>query len=168
MRSLSVVAFLLILVLAHAIIFAQDQMEDGGELPTIVELAQDDGRFDTLVTAVKAAGLVEMLGADGPFTVLAPTDDAFDALPDGVLEDLLANPEQLAQVLSYHVVPGRVSSEDVSGSDQTSTVQGSSIEVSMQSGAVVLNGSARVIQADIRATNGVIHVIDAVLLPPEM
>ena len=133
----------------------------------IVATAQAAGVFDTLVTAVQEAGLVETLQSEGPFTVFAPTDEAFAALPDGTLETLLENPGQLAEVLTYHVVPGRVFSGDVAGIEEAPSVQGQAIDVSANGGAVMLNGSANVVQTDILTTNGVIHVIDSVILPPE-
>lgn len=134
----------------------------------LVETAVNAGAFETLVTAVQAAGLVETLQGEGPFTVFAPTDEAFAALPDGTLQSLLDNPEQLAEVLTYHVVSGRVFSGDVVGINAAETVQGSEIEVSVDMGSVMLNDSAEVVQTDVLATNGVIHVIDAVILPPDM
>jgi uncharacterized surface protein with fasciclin (FAS1) repeats len=134
----------------------------------LVETAMEAGSFDTLVTAVQEAGLVETLQGDGPFTVFAPTDEAFAALPDGTLDSLLENPDQLAEVLTYHVVPGRVFSGDVVNVDTAPTVQGSGIDVSVDMGSVMLNESASVIQTDILATNGVVHVIDSVILPPDM
>lgn len=133
----------------------------------IVETAINAGSFQTLVTAVQAAGLVETLQGEGPFTVFAPTDEAFAALPEGTLESLLDNTDQLASILTYHVVPGRVFSGDVVGIDEAPTVQGSSIDVSVDMGSVMLNDSATVVQTDILTTNGVIHVIDQVILPPE-
>jgi uncharacterized surface protein with fasciclin (FAS1) repeats len=134
----------------------------------LVEVATNAGSFDTLVTAVQEAGLVETLSGEGPFTVFAPTDEAFNALPDGTLDSLLNNPQQLAEVLTYHVVSGRVFSGDVVNINEASTVQGSNIAVSLQDGSVMLNESATVQQTDILATNGVIHVIDSVILPPSM
>lgn len=134
----------------------------------LVETAMEAGSFDTLVTAIQEAGLVETLQGDGPFTVFAPTDEAFAALPDGTLDSLLENPDQLADVLTYHVVPGRVFSGDVVNVDTAPTVQGSGIDVSVDMGSVMLNESASVIQTDILATNGVVHVIDSVILPPDM
>ena len=133
----------------------------------IVETAVAAGAFETLVTAVQAAGLVDTLQSEGPFTVFAPTDEAFAALPAGTVEDLLANPDELAEVLTYHVVPGRVFSGDVVGISSAGTVQGSEIDVSVDGGSVRLNGAATVVQTDILTTNGVIHVIDSVILPPE-
>lgn len=128
-------------------------------------VAADD--FNTLVAAVQAAGLVETLQGDGPFTVFAPTDAAFAALPEGTVEDLLKpeNKDQLVAVLTYHVVPGKVLSSDLAGKAlATETVQGSTVDIDATGGGVTVDG-ANVTSADIEASNGVIHVIDAVILP---
>jgi len=132
----------------------------------IVDTAIAAGDFTTLVAAVQAAGLVETLKGEGPFTVFAPTDAAFAALPAGTVEDLLKpeNKEQLAAVLTYHVVPGKVMSTDLSNGMTAATVQGSDVTI-MTEGGVKVN-AANVTTADIEASNGVIHVIDAVILPP--
>jgi uncharacterized surface protein with fasciclin (FAS1) repeats len=132
---------------------------------TIVDVAINNG-FTTLVAAVQAAGLVETLSGEGPFTVFAPTDEAFAALPEGTLDDLLADPEALAEILTYHVVSGEVLAADVVGLTSATTVQGSDIAIEVVDGGVVLNGSANVITTDVDASNGVVHVIDAVILPP--
>ncbi len=134
----------------------------------IVETAQAAGSFSTLLTAATAAGLVDTLTGEGPYTVFAPTDAAFAALPAGTLDALLADPEALKQVLLYHVVAGTVTSDQVVGLTSADTVEGSPISIAVVDGGVVLNGSANVVTVDIAASNGVIHVIDAVLLPPEM
>lgn len=132
---------------------------------TIVDVAvQND--FTTLVAAVQAAGLVETLEGDGPFTVFAPTDEAFAALPEGTLEALLEDPEALAEILTYHVVSGEVFAADVIGLDSATTVQGQDIAIEVVDGGVVLNGSANVVATDVPASNGVVHVIDQVILPP--
>jgi uncharacterized surface protein with fasciclin (FAS1) repeats len=131
----------------------------------IVETAVAAGNFTTLVAAVEAAGLVETLSGEGPFTVFAPTDEAFAALPEGTVEGLLADPEALAAVLTYHVVPGSVMSGDLSDGMMATTVNGADITVSLDMGTVMIN-DATVTTADIEASNGVIHVIDAVILPP--
>jgi len=135
----------------------------------IVDTAVAADDFNTLVAAVQAAGLVETLKGDGPFTVFAPTDAAFAALPDGTVESLLRpeNREQLVAVLTYHVVPGRVTAEQVVTLDRATTVQGADVRIAVRDGAVRVNES-NVVTTDIMASNGVIHVIDAVLLPPEM
>ncbi|GIK72756.1 MAG: hypothetical protein BroJett021_17440 [Chloroflexota bacterium] len=133
---------------------------------TIVDIAVGAGNFTTLVAAVSAAGLVETLQGEGPFTVFAPTDEAFAALPEGAIEALLADPEgALTQILLYHVVAGKVMSTDLSDGMMVDTVQGSPITISIADGVVKVN-DAQVIVADIEASNGVIHVIDAVILPP--
>jgi uncharacterized surface protein with fasciclin (FAS1) repeats len=134
-------------------------------LPTIVEIAVADGRFETLVAAVTAADLVETLSGEGPFTVFAPTDDAFAALPAGTVEALLADIPTLTDILLYHVVAGEVMAADVVGLESATTVQGSDISISVRDGNVFLNDTVQVIITDIQASNGVIHVIDAVLLP---
>ena len=132
----------------------------------IVETATEAGSFTTLLTAAKAAGLVETLQGDGPFTVFAPTDGAFAALPAGTLEGLLADKEALKKVLLYHVVPAAVTADKVVGLTSADSVEGSPIAIAVKDGTVFLNDSARVVTADVLASNGVIHVIDAVILPP--
>jgi uncharacterized surface protein with fasciclin (FAS1) repeats len=134
----------------------------------IVDTAADAGQFQTLAAALQAAGLVDTLKGAGPFTVFAPTDEAFAKLPAGTVESLLEpeNKEQLTAILTYHVVPGKVMSQDVAGIDEAKTVNGKMIDVEVD-GSVVKVDDATVTQADIAATNGVIHVIDAVILPPE-
>lgn len=134
---------------------------------TIVDVAVDAG-FSTLVTAVQAAGLVETLQSDGPFTVFAPTDDAFAALPEGVLDGLLADTEALSAVLTYHVVSGEVLAADVVGLNSATSVQGEDIAITVDDGGVVLNGLSNVVTTDVEASNGVIHVIDTVILPPSL
>lgn len=129
---------------------------------TIVDVAVGAGSFDTLVAALQAADLVETLNGEGPFTVFAPTDEAFAALPDGALENLLANPTQLAKVLTMHVVGGRATAADVVGLTSVATVQGATLNVDTSNGVVI--GGANVIKTDISASNGVIHVIDRVIL----
>lgn len=133
----------------------------------IVELAVQTEALSTLVTAVQAADLVATLQSEGPFTVFAPTNDAFAALPDGTLESLLeeANKGQLTDILTYHVVPGKVMSSDLSDGMTATTVQGQEITIGVGDG-VTIDG-ANVVQADVEATNGVVHVIDAVILPEE-
>ena len=133
----------------------------------IVDTAVEAGSFTTLVAAVKAAGLVDTLKGAGPFTVFAPTDDAFKKLPAGTVESLLNDIPKLTAILTYHVVPGKVMAADVLQMDgkEAKTVQGSQIKIST-AGGVMLNGSAKVVQTDIETSNGVIHVIDTVILPP--
>lgn len=134
--------------------------------PDIVEVAQSAGSFNTLVAAVSAADLVDTLKGDGPFTVFAPTDDAFAALPDGTVETLLKpeNKDQLTAILTYHVLPGKVMAADVAGQRLSpATVNGKTVHVDGRNGVKV--NDATVTAADIEASNGVIHVIDKVLLP---
>jgi uncharacterized surface protein with fasciclin (FAS1) repeats len=132
-----------------------------------VDVAVADGRFTTLATALTEAGLVETLQGEGPFTVFAPTDEAFAALPEGTLEALLADPEQLTSVLLYHVVAGEVPSTEVVNLDEAETVQGEPVSIRTDMGSVYLN-DAQVILPDVVASNGIIHVIDSVLLPPSL
>jgi len=132
----------------------------------IVELAVGTKSLSTLVTAVKAGGLVETLTGNGPFTVFAPTNEAFNNLPDGVLAALLKpeNKDKLVAVLTYHVVPGKVMSTDLKNNMKAATAQGEKVTITTKGGAKV-NG-AKVVSADIKASNGVVHVIDKVILPP--
>ncbi|MCG7518433.1 fasciclin domain-containing protein [Ruegeria sp. Ofav3-42] len=132
----------------------------------IVDTAVSAGSFNTLVAAVQAAGLVDTLKSDGPFTVFAPTDEAFAALPEGTVETLLLpeNKDQLVEILTYHVVPAKVMSGDIAGKRaKVLTVQGDRLSVNAKNGVKV--NDAEVIQADIETSNGVIHVVDAVILP---
>ena len=134
--------------------------------PTIVDVAVGNEDFSTLVAALKAADLVDVLAGEGPYTVFAPTNEAFAALPPGTVENLLKpeNKDQLIAVLTYHVVPGAVYAEDVSKLDRATTVQGDSVAIAEQMGRVTVD-NAHVVATDIEASNGVIHVIDAVILP---
>jgi len=138
------------------------------ELMDIVDTAVKADNFNTLVTAVQEAGLVNALKGDGPFTVFAPTDEAFAALPEGILNNLLANPDLLTEVLLYHVVEGKVMAEDVVGLNGTkaATLNGKEVSINVSDGKVFIN-EAQVITTDVKATNGVIHVIDSVLVPYE-
>ena len=131
----------------------------------IVDTAVAAGSFNTLVAAVQAAGLVDTLKGDGPFTVFAPTDEAFAALPEGTVDNLLKpeNKDQLVAVLTYHVVPGKVMSGDLSNGMTAATVQGGEVTIMTEGGVKV--DAASVVAADIEASNGVIHVIDQVILP---
>jgi len=144
---------------------ASETMTEETSVGTIVDVASADGSFGTLVAAVTAADLVETLSGTGPFTVFAPTDEAFAALPAGVLDALLLpeNKALLAQILTYHVVSGMVMAADVTDGD-VATVEGQKIKLSTADG-VTVNG-ATVVVADVMASNGVIHAIDAVILPP--
>lgn len=134
----------------------------------IVALAAGTESLSTLVTAVKAAGLVETLQSAGPFTVFAPTNAAFEALPEGVLASLLKpeNKAQLVAVLTYHVIGAKVMSTDLEEGQKAKTVQGEEVMISLKDGASV--SGAKVVKADIVASNGVVHVIDHVILPPSM
>jgi len=136
-----------------------------GDIPTV---ARSAGQFATLVTALEAAGLTSTLRGNGPYTVFAPTDEAFRKLPAGTVENLLKpeNVEQLRSILLYHVVPGRVSASQARRLSSSSTVEGRSVRIRSEGSALRIN-SATVVRADVPATNGVIHVIDQVLLPPD-
>ncbi|MDH4017282.1 MAG: fasciclin domain-containing protein [Actinomycetota bacterium] len=139
------------------------------EVGTIVDVAAANEDFETLVAAVTAADLGATLSSEGPFTVFAPTDDAFEALPEGLLAALLLpeNKDALTEILTYHVVAGEVTSDQVEAGDVT-TVQGEDITITTDDGAVELNGTATVTAVDVEASNGVIHVIDGVLVPPSV
>jgi transforming growth factor-beta-induced protein len=144
--------------------------DESAETPgTIVDIAVADGRFTTLVAALQAAELVETLSGEGPFTVFAPTDEAFAALPAGALENLLKpeSKQALTDILLYHVVSGKVMAADVTGLTGATTVLGKDFTITIKDGKVFLNDTVQVIITDIVASNGVIHVIDAVLLPPQ-
>ncbi|WP_174719416.1 fasciclin domain-containing protein [Methanoculleus taiwanensis] len=164
---LALVAILAICMAAPACTACPEQAgaEPAQTTGNIVELASGVDDLSTLVTAVQAADLVETLSAEGPYTVFAPTNEAFDELPDGVLEDLLANPDELAGVLTYHVVEGIYCASDLADIDTLTTVQGDEIRISTTDDGVMIN-DAMVIDANIDASNGVVHVIDGVLIPP--
>jgi uncharacterized surface protein with fasciclin (FAS1) repeats len=132
-------------------------------MPNIVEVAVGAGNFKTLVAAVTAAGLGDTLSGPGPFTVFAPTDDAFAKLPAGTVEGLLKDIPALTKILTYHVVAGKVMAADAAKLTSAKTVEGSELKIDASSGVKINN--ATVIQADVDASNGVIHAIDAVLLP---
>ena len=162
--------FLLPVFLAVAVVGCDgndNSKDDSAPSLNIVETAVSAGTFDTLVAAVTAADLVSVLAGPGPFTVFAPTEAAFAALPAGTVETLLLpeNKDQLIAVLTYHVVSGAVTSEQVVGLTSAPTVQGSSVNIRVEGGVVYINDAA-VTRVDIEASNGVIHVIDQVLLPP--
>ncbi len=146
-----------------------DETASSTQPKDIVDTAVADGRFKTLVAAVQAAGLVDTLKGAGPFTVFAPTDDAFAALPAGTLDTLLKpeNKQKLIDILTYHVVPGKVMAADVVKLTKAPTVLGKDINIKVQDGKVILNDKVQVILTDIETSNGVIHVIDGVLLPPQ-
>jgi uncharacterized surface protein with fasciclin (FAS1) repeats len=154
--------------MSSAVIVAQTlniiYTREGAVMPhDILETAREAGMFQTLLTAVDAAGLSETLAEGGPFTVFAPTDDAFAALPQGTVQGLLADPPALVRVLTYHVVPGRIRSAQITHDSQQKTVEGGVLELAVN-GSVTVN-DATVIQADVEAENGVIHVINRVLIP---
>jgi uncharacterized surface protein with fasciclin (FAS1) repeats len=133
---------------------------------TITDIAAGDDRFETLVAAVTATGLDATLRGGGPFTVFAPTDDAFDALPDGLLEDLLADLPALTDILLYHVVAGEINAATLVTLPSVTTVLGEDVTVTVTEDGVFLNDTVEVIITDIPASNGIIHAIDAVLIPP--
>ncbi len=136
---------------------------------TVVETAVKAGSFNTLVAALQAAGLAETLNGSGPFTVFAPTDDAFAKLPAGTVESLLKpeNRQKLVSILTYHVLSGRVMADDIAGKKTSAaTVNGASVNIDASYGEVKVNG-AKVVASDVMATNGVIHMIDTVILPPQ-
>ena len=134
----------------------------------IVDTAVAAGQFKTLASALQAAGLVDTLKGDGPFTVFAPTDDAFAKLPAGTVENLLKpeNKDQLVEILTYHVVPGKVEAADVVKMDEAKTVNGKMVDIEVKGDTAMVN-DAKVTKTDIAASNGVIHVIDTVILPPK-
>lgn len=157
---------LLALVATAALPFSAIAHNCGGQsTPDIVDTAVAAGSFNTLVAAVQAAGLVDTLKGEGPFTVFAPTDEAFAALPAGTVESLLLpeNKDMLIAVLTYHVVPGKVMAADVA-SGEVPTVNGETATVEVSASGVTIEG-ANVVKTDIKTSNGVIHVIDAVILP---
>ncbi len=153
-------------MLGLALVVAISAVGRAEEKKDIVDTAVGAGSFKTLVAAVKAAGLVETLKGKGPFTVFAPTDEAFAKLPKGTVESLLKpeNKEKLIAVLTYHVVAGKVMAKDVVNLTEAKTVQGSEVKITVKDGKVMVDG-ANVVKTDIETSNGVIHVIDAVILP---
>ncbi|MDA0145517.1 fasciclin domain-containing protein [Vibrio sp. RW] len=158
-KTLSVLfASLLFTAFAHA--------DHHGMKKDIVDVAAENGSFTTLVAAVKAAGLVDTLKGDGPFTVFAPTDEAFAALPEGTVDMLLKpeNKDKLVAVLTYHVVPGKIMATEVMKLNSAETVQGEAVMIAIDDGNVMIN-NAKIAMPDVEASNGVIHVIDKVLLP---
>lgn len=140
--------------------------EHGMAKADIVDVAAENGSFNTLVAAVKAADLVDTLKGEGPFTVFAPTDDAFAKLPEGTVDSLLLpeNKDKLVSILTYHVVSGKVMAEDVVTLDKATTVQGQDVMIKVMDGNVMVN-DANVVATDVKASNGVIHVIDTVIMP---
>jgi uncharacterized surface protein with fasciclin (FAS1) repeats len=162
-RSLALAA----LLLAPATAVAQEASGYAPAAPAtgdLIETAASAGSFTTLAKALQAAGLVETLKGEGPFTVFAPTDEAFAKLPEGTLDALLKDKKKLTAILTYHVVPGEVTSDQVAALTSAKTVNGKELSIATSDGKVTV-GNATVTQADVPATNGVIHVIDSVLLP---
>ena len=153
-------------VLSAAALTRAGSQADASAKKDIVDTAVAAGKFNTLAAALKAAGLVETLKGPGPFTVFAPTDEAFAKLPAGTLEDLLKpeNKQKLTAILTYHVVPAKAMAADVAGMSSAKTVNGKELTLKAEGGKVMVN-DATVTKADIEATNGVIHVIDTVLIP---
>ncbi len=144
--------------------YLTDSRKQVKHMADIVDTAVNAGSFNTLVAAVKAANLVDTLKGAGPFTVFAPTDEAFAKLPEGTVDGLLQDIPKLTQILTYHVVPGKVTSSEVVNLTSATTVEGSSVKIDASNGGVKVN-DAIVTTPDVTADNGVIHVIDKVLLP---
>ena len=151
---------IMVLVFGVSLIFAGGY----GHKKNIVETAVNAGSFKTLVTAVKAANLVDTLSGKGPFTVFAPTDEAFAKLPASTIEALLKDTDKLSSILTYHVVSGKVMAKDVVNLDSAKTVNGKDLSIKVKDGKVMVD-NAMVIKTDIKCSNGVIHVIDAVIIP---
>ena len=162
--------FLSVLFLGMFIVLQTPTVEAGCGTcdKTVVQNATNTASFTTLVAAVQAAGLAEKLSGPGPFTVFAPTNEAFSKLPPGTLEELLKpeNKAKLVSVLTYHVVPGNVKAKDVVKLKEATTVAGSNVAIVVKNGVIMIDG-AKVVQTDITSSNGVIHVIDAVILPKQ-
>jgi len=163
--ALTIVAALFVLAFSAGASSEAKMNSGNASQKNIVETAVAAGNFKTLTEAVTAAGLVETLSGPGPFTVFAPTDEAFAKVPKGVLEALMANKTLLTSVLTYHVVPGAVMSSDLKDGMSVKTVEGSDVKIAISPAGVMVN-NAKVIQPDIKASNGVIHAIDSVILPP--
>ena len=162
--------FLSVLFLGMFIVLQTPTVEAGCGTcdKTVVQNATNTASFTTLVAAVQAAGLAEKLSGPGPFTVFAPTNEAFSKLPPGTLEELLKpeNKAKLVSVLTYHVVPGNLKAKDVVKLKEATTVAGSNVAIVVKNGVIMIDG-AKVVQTDITSSNGVIHVIDAVILPKQ-
>jgi len=161
-KGRNILSVAMIGVLLAAVALAGGYSES--EKANIPETAIQAGQFNTLVTALKAADLVEVLAGDGPFTVFAPSDEAFAKLPAGTVEGLLQDKEKLTSVLTYHVVPGKVLAADVVKLSSAKTANGASLSIQVKDGKVFVD-NAQVIKTDILCSNGVIHIIDAVVLP---
>lgn len=176
MRILAILAAVLAVAVGVAACGGDDSDEDATaatpaeatELVDIVDTAVAAGDFTTLAAALEAGDLIETLKGEGPFTVFAPTDDAFAALPEGTLDELLAeeNRDQLVSILTYHVAEGAVASTDLSDGQEIPTVQGDDVAITISEDGGVMVNEANVVTADIEASNGIIHVVDAVLIPP--
>jgi len=168
-KTITALSFASLAAFSFAAVAGDYGMKDKAEAKTntIVDVAVGNPDFSTLVAALQAAGLVETLQGAGPFTVFAPTNQAFANLPAGTLDNLLKpeNKDQLTKILTYHVVPGKVMAADVVKLTEAPTVEGSAAKVSVTDGKVMIDG-ANVTATDINASNGVVHVIDAVILPP--
>ncbi len=167
MKKLGTVIMLAMLVVASSFTTKTNSVHETKIDADIVDLAISQDFLTTLVAAVKAGDLVDVLKGDGPFTVFAPTNEAFAKLPAGTVETLLKpeNKAQLVKILTYHVVPGKVMSTDLKNGQTATTVEGSSIKVTLKDGKAMIN-NATVTTADIVADNGVVHVIDTVIMPP--
>jgi PGF-CTERM protein len=163
--ALTIVAALFLLAFSAGASDEAKMNSGNASQKNIVDTAIAAGNFKTLTEAVKAAGLVETLSGPGPFTVFAPTDEAFAKVPKDVLDALMANKTLLTAVLTYHVVPGAVMSSDLKDGMSVKTVEGSDVKIAISPAGVMVN-NAKVIQPDIKASNGVIHAIDTVILPP--
>jgi uncharacterized surface protein with fasciclin (FAS1) repeats len=156
-------AIILSLIITSSLV-AGDHHEKKGSDKDIVTIAVESGNFNTLAKALTETGLVEALQGDGPFTVFAPTDEAFDKLPEGTIEALLKDKETLKTILLYHVVSGKVTSKEVVNLNTAETLAGKNIKIEVKDGSVMINDS-KVTTADVMASNGVIHIIDTVLIP---
>lgn len=167
MKKLGIVMMLVMLVVSSSFSPKTNTVHESRFDADIVDLAASQDMLSTLVAAVKAAGLVETLKGEGPFTVFAPTNEAFAKLPKGTVEDLLKpeNKAKLAKLLTYHVIAGKVMSGDLKNGQMAKTVEGSEVKVTMMNGKVMIN-NANVIKADVMADNGVVHIIDTVIMPP--
>jgi uncharacterized surface protein with fasciclin (FAS1) repeats len=159
-----IVTFMLVGLMAVGVVVTPVGASGDGQTKDIVDTAVAAGSFKTLAAALEAADLIDTLKGSGPFTVFAPTDEAFAKLPAGTVEALLKDKAKLTQILLYHVVPGKVMAKDVVKLTSAKTAQGSSVQISVKGGKVMVDG-ANVVKTDIAATNGVIHVIDTVILP---
>jgi uncharacterized surface protein with fasciclin (FAS1) repeats len=169
MKHMKISGLIIVLTIIPAIVFAGNYGHKSKMNKDVVDTAISAGNLNTLVTAVQAADLVDVLKGSGPFTVFAPTDDAFAKLPKDSLNNLLKpeNKEMLQSVLTYHVVAGKYMASDVMGMGSAKTVNGESFTISKSGGNVMID-NARIIKTDVMASNGVIHVIDTVILPKDM